>query len=130
MHALVKANGPGPSRHAKELLATLSTDRSLALVIDGNGASWAPETFPKGSDAYAWLRVDKDGATLDFALDPRNEAGAKKTMADIKPQVDDLFANTSKAAVGKLEVIREGTAVHVRGSLTGLMLGIITTAIP
>jgi len=125
-----KADGSGPSKHAKQLLASLASDRSLALAIDGTGASWAPETFPKGSDAFAWLRVEKDGATLDFALDPRTERGARETEAAIKPQVDDLFANTSKVAVGKLEVIREGTAVHVRGSLTGLMLGIITTAVP
>jgi serine/threonine protein kinase len=130
VHELVIKGGAGPTGHTRQLLAGLSSDRTLAVAIDGARARWAPDTLPATSDVFGWVRVEKDGASLDFAIDPKTRREADKLEGTLKPQVDDLFANTSKAAVGKLDVVREATAIHVRGSLTGLMIGIITTAVP
>ena len=80
--------------------------RGRWLVDGAAGDSWSELSLPTGTDMLGWIRIDQD-------------------VERVRPQLTDVFKNTSESAAGKLDVERNGTAVHVRGSLTSLMLGIV-----
>lgn len=120
----------GPVTRVKAMIANMPAARTLAIAADGNaGDDWSMLSLPKGSDVYGWIRVEPDGIALDLAADPHNPQAAKSAIMRVKPQLDNLFANTSADAVGKLEAIPQGTAVHVRGRMTALMLSLVTAGL-
>jgi hypothetical protein len=114
----------------KKTFAALPAARTIALVVDRSSQDdWSMLSLPKGSDIYGWIRVEADGIALDLAADPHNPQAAKSAIMRVKPQLDQLFANTSADTVGKLEAIPEGTAVHVRGRMTALMVSLVTAGL-
>jgi hypothetical protein len=120
----------GPVTRVKAMIAKLPAERTLAIAADGKaGDDWSMLSLPKGSDIYGWIRVEPDGIALDLAADPHNPQAAKSAIMRVKPQLDQLFANTSADTVGKLEAIPEGTAVHIRGRMTALMVSLVTAGL-
>jgi predicted Ser/Thr protein kinase len=120
----------GPVTKVKAMIGKLPAARTLAIAADGKaGDDWSMLSLPKGSDIYGWIRVEADGIALDLAADPHNPQAAKSAIMRVKPQLDQLFANTSADTVGKLEAIPEGTAVHVRGRMTALMVSLVTAGL-
>jgi hypothetical protein len=120
----------GPVTRVKAMIAKLPAERTLAIAADGkSGDDWSMLSLPKGSDIYGWIRVEPDGIALDLAADPHNPQAAKSVIMRVKPQLDQLFANTSADTVGKLEAIPQGTAVHVRGRMTALMVSLVTAGL-
>jgi serine/threonine protein kinase len=130
LHKLTKKPS-GPITRVKQMFAALPANRTIALVSDGKNANedWSSLSLPKGSDVYGWIRVEKDGMSMDLAADPHNADAAKAAIMRIKPDIDNLFQNTSPDTVGKLEVINQGTVVHVRGRITSLMIGLVTASL-
>lgn len=129
VHKLV-TKGAGPTTKAKKTFARLPAERTISVVVDGASQDdWSMLSLPKGTDIFGWIRVEQAGIVLDLAADPHNHAAATAAQRRIKPQLDELFENTSVDAVGRLEVVRQDTAVHIRGHLTALMLGIVTASI-
>ncbi len=129
VHELV-TKGAGPVTKAKKTFAALPANRTIGLVVDAASQDdWSMLSLPKGTDLYGWIRVDEHGVTLDLAADPHNDAAATAAQRRVKPQLDNLFQNTSPDAVGRLEVVRQQTAIHLRGNLTSLMLGIVTASL-
>jgi predicted Ser/Thr protein kinase len=129
VHELVK-RGAGPITKVKKTFAALPAARTISIVVDGaTGDDWSMFSLPKGTDIFGWIRVEPSGVVLDLAADPHNDAAATAAMRRVKPQLDELFENTSTDAVGRLEVVRQQTAVHIRGHLTALMLGIVTASL-
>ena len=124
VHELAKTGGGGASPRATQLVAELPANRALSLAVDGHDAHWPTDVLPKGADLSTWIRVLKDGVYMDFTLDAHDEAAAKSFESQIRPQIDELFANTDAEALGKLEVIRETNVVRVRGKLTALILSL------
>jgi len=48
----------------------------------------------------------------------------------VRPQIDGLFnENTDAIKAGKLIVVKDGTIVHVRGTLSALMLSMVSAAL-
>jgi serine/threonine protein kinase len=120
----------GPVTRVKAMIAKMPAERTLAIAADGNaGDDWSMLSLPKGSDIYGWIRVEPDGIALDLAADPHNPQAAKSAIMRVKPQLEQLFANTSSDTVGKLEAIPQGTAVHVRGRMTALMVSLVTAGL-
>ncbi|HEY5922778.1 MAG TPA: serine/threonine-protein kinase [Kofleriaceae bacterium] len=129
VHKLVK-KGAGPTTRAKKTFAALPAARTVSVVVDGaTKDDWSMFSLPRGTDIYGWIRVERAGIVLDLAADPHNDKAATAAQRRIQPQLDELFANTSADAVGKLEVVRQHTAVHLRGNMTSLMLGIVTAGL-
>jgi predicted Ser/Thr protein kinase len=129
VHKLV-TKGAGPITKVKKTFAALPAARTISIVVDGaTGDDWSMFSLPKGTDVYGWIRVDPAGITLDLAADPHNDAAATAAQRRVKPQLDELFENTSKESVGRLEVVRQQTAIHIRGTMTALMLGIVTASL-
>ncbi len=129
LHKLTK-KPLGPVTRVKAMIGKLPAERTLAIAADGNaGDDWSMLSLPKGSDIYGWIRVEPDGIALDLAADPHNAQAAKSAIMRVKPQLDQLFANTSSDTVGKLEAIPQGTAVHVRGRMTALMVSLVTAGL-
>ncbi|HSD86052.1 MAG TPA: protein kinase [Kofleriaceae bacterium] len=130
LHKLAKKPA-GPITRVKQMIAALPANRTIAIVSDGKGSSddWSMLSLPKGSDVFGWIRVEKDRLVLDLAADPHNAEAAKAAMLRVKPQIDQLFANTNPDATGKVEVVPQGTVVHVRGRITSLMLSLVTAGI-
>ncbi|MGE5184898.1 MAG: protein kinase domain-containing protein [Acidobacteriota bacterium] len=131
VHELVK-HGAGPVAHARELVAHLPADRSLAFVLDGSGKEQViADTLglPDTSDLAGWVRVEAAGVALDVTADPHDGKAAQAAVDRLRPQLDGVFGTANKDAVGKLEVVRDRTVVHVRGTMTTLMLGLISSAI-
>jgi hypothetical protein len=130
LHKLTKKPS-GPITRVKQMFAALPANRTIALVSDGKNANedWSSLSLPKGSDVYGWIRVEKDGMSMDLAADPHNAEAAKAAIMRIKPDIDNLFQNTSPDAVGKLEVINQGTVVHVRGRISSLMISLVTASL-
>ena len=129
LHKLVK-KGAGPVTRVKKTFAALPAARSIAVVADGSsGDDWSMLSLPKGSDIYGWIRVEPAGVVMDLAADPHTEAAATAAQKRIQPQIEDLFQNQNRDSVGHLEVVRQQTAVHIRGNLTSLMLGIVTASV-
>lgn len=120
----------GPVTRVKAMIGKLPAERTIAIAADGKAQDdWSMLSLPKGSDVYGWIRVEPEGIALDLAADPHNEQAAKSAIMRVKPELDNLFANTSTDTVGKLEAIPEGTAVHVRGHMTALMLSLVTASL-
>jgi hypothetical protein len=129
LHKLTKKPA-GPVTRVKQMLAELPSERAIAVAADGKANDdWSMLSLPKGTDVFGWVRVDPDGITLDLAADPHNAEAAKAAILRLKPQVDDVFANTNPKAVGRLEVVNEDTTVRVRGNVTTLMLGLVTASL-
>ena len=129
LHKLVTSKAL-PVTKVKKTFAALPAERAIAVVVDGaSNDDWSFLSLPRGTDIFGWIRLDPEGITLDLAADPHNDKAAKAAEDRIKPQLDELFANTTKDTVGRLEVVRQKTTVHVRGNLTALMLGIVTASI-
>jgi len=129
VHKLVK-KGAGPITKVKKTFAALPAARTIAVVVDGaSGDDWSMFSLPKGTDIFGWIRVEEAGIVLDLAADSHNDAAATAALRRIKPQLDELFQNTNLETVGKLEVVRQQTAVHVRGNVTSFMLGIVTASL-
>jgi serine/threonine protein kinase len=129
VHKLVTKGG-GPITKVKKAFAALPAARAVAIVVDGaTNDDWSMFSLPKGTDIYGWIRVEPAGIVLDMAADPHNDAAATTAQRRIQPQLDELFEGTSPDAVGRLEVVRQQTTVHVRGNVTALMLGIFTASI-
>jgi hypothetical protein len=127
-HKLAHSDKPaaGMTAHTKELLARLPTDRSLAFVADGDAKDdWDAIGLPKGTDVFAWMRIESDGAAMDLAADPHDEEAAQAAVDRNKADIDGVFA-TASDAVGKLEAVRDKTVVHIRGRVTSVMLGLVT----
>lgn len=120
----------GPVTRVKAMIAKLPAARTIAIATDGAAQDdWSMLSLPKGSDIFGWIRVEPEGIELDLAADPHNPQAAKTALLRVKPQLDNLFANTSADTVGKLEAIPQGTAVHVRGKMTALMLSLVTASL-
>jgi serine/threonine protein kinase len=129
VHKLVRRGG-GPITKVKKTFAALPAARSISIIVDGaTGDDWSMFSLPRGTDIFGWVRVEEAGVSLDLAADPHNDAAATAAMRRVKPQLDELFVNTSPDAVGRLEVVRQQTAVHIRGHLTAFMLGIVTASL-
>ena len=129
VHKLVKKGG-GPITKVKKTFAALPAARTVAIVVDGASQDdWSMLSLPKGTDVYGWIRAEQSGVVLDLAADPHNDAAATAAQRRIQPQLDELFENTTKDTVGRLEVARQRTAVHLRGNVTALMLGIVTASL-
>jgi serine/threonine-protein kinase len=129
VHKLV-TKGAGPITRVKKTFAALPAARTIAVVVDGStGDDWSMFSLPKGTDIFGWIRAEPAGIVLDLAADPHNDSAATAAQRRIKPQLDELFENTTPESVGRLEVVRQQTAVHVRGNVTALMLGIVTASI-
>ena len=124
VHELATKGGGGATPRATQLVAELPANRALSVAVDGHDSHWPTDVLPKGADLSTWIRVLKDGVYLDFTLDAHNETAAKSFESQIRPQVDDLFANTDAEALGKLAVVREGNVVRVSGKLTALILSL------
>jgi len=129
VHRLVtKRAGPAPK--VKQKLAALPAERTISIVVDGaTGDDWSMFSLPKGTDVYGWIRVEPQGIALDLAADPHTVAAAAAAEARIKPELATVFEHTTKEGVGRLEVARAGTAVHVHGTITALMVGIVTASL-
>lgn len=120
----------GPVTRVKAMIAKLPAERSLTIAADGTAQDdWSMLSLPKGTDVYGWIRVEPEGISMDLAADPHNSQAMKSAMMRIKPQLDELFANTSADTVGKLEAVPVGTAVHVRGRMTALMISLVTAGL-
>ncbi len=129
VHKLV-TKGAGPVTKVKKTFAALPAKRTISLVVDGASKDdWSMFSLPRGTDIFGWIRVEPEGMVLDLAADPHNDAAATAAMRRVKPQLDELFQNTNPDTVGKLEVVRQETAVHIRGNISSLMLGIVTGAL-
>jgi serine/threonine protein kinase len=129
LHAMLAKPAGLPPR-TRQLLATLPVERSVAIVADGKAQDdWATLSLPKGSDLFGWLRVEQAGVVVDFAADPHNQVAADATARRIKPELDEVFGKVSPDAVGKLEVVRTGTTVRLKGNITSLVLGIVTASL-
>lgn len=129
VHELVTKDA-GPVTKVKKAFAALPAARTIAVVADGAAQDdWSMFSLPRGTDIYGWVRVEQAGVVLDLAADPHNDAAATAAVRRVKPQLDDLFENTSKESVGRLEVVRHETAVHIRGNITAFMLGIVTASL-
>jgi serine/threonine protein kinase len=129
LHKLTK-KPLGPVTRVKAMIAKLPAERSLVVAADGTAKDdWSMLSLPKGTDVYGWIRIEPDGITLDLAADPHNPQAMKSAIMRIKPQLDELFANTSAESVGKLEAVPVGTAVHVRGRMTALMISLVTAGL-
>jgi hypothetical protein len=129
VHRMV-IKGAGALTRTKKTFAALPATKSIAVVVDGStGDDWSVFSLPKGSDIFGWIRIEETGLVLDLAADPHNDAAATAAMRRIKPQIDDLFKDTNVEQVGRLEVVRQQTAVHVRGNMTSFMVGIVTAAL-
>jgi hypothetical protein len=127
VHELAIKGGGGASPRATQLVSELPANRALSIAVDGHDSHWPTDVLPKGADLSTWIRVLKDGVYLDFTLDAHGEAAAKSFESQIRPQVDDLFANTDAEALGKLAVTRDGNVVRVSGKLTALILSLVVT---
>ena len=70
---------------------------------------------------------------LRRAVDAANAGSTVESLRTgvemVLKQIDDVFANTSPSAVGRLEVVNQGTTVHIRGNVTSFMLGIVTASL-
>jgi serine/threonine protein kinase len=129
VHKLV-TKGAGPVNKVKKTFAALPAKRTISVVVDGASQDdWSMFSLPRGTDLYGWIRVEPEGMVLDLAADPHNDAAATAAMRRVKPQLDELFENTNPETVGRLEVVRQHTAVHIRGNVTSLMLGIVTASL-
>jgi serine/threonine protein kinase len=129
VHDLVK-RGNGPTARTKQLLAKLPGERSVAVVVDGSdGFKWPEDHLPRGSDLTAWLRVDSY-SELELAVDTHSDAGAEKLVASVKPMFDDLFKDRQSAILGSVTVARDRTLMRIRGKLSSLLVGMISSAIP
>jgi predicted Ser/Thr protein kinase len=129
VHKLV-TKGAGPVTKVKKTFAALPAARTISIVVDGASQDdWSMLSLPKGTDVFGWMRVEPSGLVLDLAADPHNDAAATAAQRRVKPQLDSLFENTNPETVGRLEVVRQQTAVHLRGNMTALMLGIVTAAV-
>ncbi len=131
VHALVK-NGAGGTKHLKELAAKLPADRTAGAAIDGSdNMEWPSDALPKGSDAVTWFKINPDGWTvLDLVVDAKAEAAAQKLVDSVHAQIDPVFKDADAKRVGKLDVQREKTAMHVRGNLGPFIIGMISSAVP
>src|SRR5207245_484558 len=88
VHKLVR-HGGGPPAHARELVAHLPADRSIAFVIDGEKGEDVLErslALPKTSDLFGWVRIDPTGAALDIAADAHDAAAAKAAAKSVRAQ--------------------------------------------
>jgi hypothetical protein len=122
-HKLVK-HGAGPTRHVRDLVARLPVDRTITLVADGAAKDdWSDTAMPipTGSDLFGWIRVEKDGLSLDLAVDTKSEAAAKTAAKNLSDAVSPV--------VKTLEVVRDKAIVHLRGSVNDLMIGLTSAAI-
>jgi serine/threonine protein kinase len=129
VHKLV-TKGAGPVTKVKKTFAALPAARTISLIVDGaTQDDWSMLSLPRGTDVFGWMRVEPAGLVMDLAADPHNDAAATAAQRRIKPQLDSLFENTTAESVGRLEVVRQQTAVHVRGNMTALMLGLVTAAV-
>jgi serine/threonine protein kinase len=129
VHKLV-TKGAGPVTKVKKTFAALPAARTISIVVDGASQDdWSMLSLPRGTDVFGWMRVEPAGLVLDLAADPHNDAAATAAQRRLRPQLDNLFENTNAETVGRLEVVRQQTAVHLRGNMTALMLGIVTAAV-
>jgi serine/threonine protein kinase len=122
-HRLVK-HGAGPGQHVRDLVARLPVDRSITLVADGAAKDdWSDTALPipTGSDLFGWIRVEKDGLALDLAVDTKNLAAATSAAKDLADAVSPVIKT--------LEVARDRSIVHLRGTVNDLMIGLTSAAI-
>jgi serine/threonine-protein kinase len=130
LHRMIK-KAPGPVTRVKQIVAALPAERTIAIVADGKANDdWSMLSLPRGSDVFGWIRVEEAGLVLDLAADPHDADAANAAIRRIKPEIDSVFGASTPDAVGKLEVVRQATVVHIRGNVTSFMLGIVTASIP
>ncbi|MBA3820400.1 MAG: hypothetical protein H0X17_16025 [Deltaproteobacteria bacterium] len=131
VHALVKGGGKGPSAKTQQLLAKLPVERSLGVIVDGSAKLvWPDALLPRGSDLVSWVRVGATDVELDVAIDTRSEPAARKLVDSARATFDPVFKDADPTAVGTIEIVREQTTMRLRGRLTSLMIGMISSAIP
>jgi serine/threonine protein kinase len=129
IHSLV-VHGAGPQGHALQLVAKLPIDRTIAFVDEGRtNDNWEMFALPKGSDLYGWLRVEKDGVSLDLNADAHDPRLARAAVFAAKKQMKDMF-ETAPEALGKFEIVAEGSVVRTHGKMTTLMLDLLDMALP
>ncbi|MEO8702492.1 MAG: serine/threonine-protein kinase [Kofleriaceae bacterium] len=129
VHDLVKTGG-GPMAHAKQLVAKLPADRTVAVVVDGSDElAWPKDHLPKGSDLAAYVRVD-NYTELDIRADTHTVEGATKVVNEVKAVFGDLFKDKDSDFLGSLQVVRDGTALRIHGRLSSLLIAMISSAIP
>ena len=130
LHKLVK-RGHAPTSRAKQLYAALPAARSISIVLDGaTQDDLSTFSLPRGSDIYGWVRVEQAGIVLDIAADPHNETAARNVATRFKGEIDSVFKKADPNGIGKLEIVRQKTAIHMRGNITALALGMVTAAFP
>ncbi|HUJ60719.1 MAG TPA: serine/threonine-protein kinase [Kofleriaceae bacterium] len=127
VHALVKG-GAGPTPHTRDLVSKLSTDRSIAIVIDGKtGDDFEDElSVPRGSDLYGWMRVDKAGVAMELSADTHDPAIARRAADKIRPRIVDLFDPKKADVLGKLEVEQARSVIRLHGTVSALMVGLVS----
>jgi len=131
VHALVKGQGKGATPHARALAAKLPVDRAFGAVVDASGKlPWPSAVLPAGSDLATWFRVEETGVALEVLIDTKQEPEALKLAETFRANLDPVFRDASPKHVGRIDVTREHTAVRVHGSITPLVLGMISSAVP
>ncbi|MDB4954047.1 MAG: hypothetical protein JWO36_1616 [Myxococcales bacterium] len=127
VHALV-VHGAGPQGRTRDLVLDLPTDRSITIVVTGGPKDdWNTPWLANGSDVYSWVRVQADGLILEFVADTHSDAAARVAETALRKTMIDMFG--SSTPTGKLEVIRQRTVVHLKGTMTLFMLGLLDMAI-
>ena len=129
VHALVR-HGTGMQPHARALADQLPAARSIAIVIDGHAKDdWSGILpVPKGSDVFAWIRIEPEGLVIEGAADTHDEAAAKTAAAHIQPQLDSVFSAAHAETLGKLTATHEHSIVRVHGTLSSLTISMLTSA--
>jgi hypothetical protein len=128
VHDNVK-KGVGLTRRAKQLLALLPADRAFTFVVDGTGGvEWPGDPLPAGSDAAASMAIADWGISFQWTTDTHAEATAKDLEAKLRPQIDPIFASANDS-VAKVQVTRAKSVVEIRGKLSTLMMGIVSSSL-
>ncbi len=128
VHRLVgRAAGAAPGTRA--LLAKLPAARTIAFALSGKAKiDWSSMLLlPNGSDVFGWVRVTDKGMELDAGADAHDVKEARDAAAVITPQIESMFSSSEGA--GKLVVARDGSEVHVRGSVTTFTLSMMSAAL-
>ncbi|MDB4960203.1 MAG: hypothetical protein JWP01_202 [Myxococcales bacterium] len=127
VHENVK-RASGLSKHARELLRKLPADRVLTFVLDGSGkVEWPSSMLPVGSDAIAWMRPQPEQISFAMTMDVTSEDEAKKLETTLAEQIKGVFTSAN-AAMAKVEAKRIRSTVHVTGSMSSLMFGVVMSA--
>ena len=139
VHAHVRNDEGGPTSDAGRFALLLEGLRShcpgMIVQLSTGGRSGA------GRERGAMLGLKPDMASLavgsnnfptrvyENSPDLVDWLAAEMLLNKVKPEIDEVFGGANADAVGKLEATRTGTVIHVKGSMTSFMLGLVTAAL-